>query len=290
MRHVLSGETTISTDPDKNIRSNIARAKTLLRREELIEALELVIVILATLPQSKATGSLRFSIEAGIDDLLGIISRMNRIQPFLPKAPNNRHFTFKYIKGKEDLIAAALGRLIDSLYAEVEEEKQAEEQKREEHRNRLLDSGQAMLDSGEPGKARVLWRRYLDEYAKEDPPQYAELANRFRVAGYPAEAANLLEYGIERFPREASLYATAIDIYLGLKGYEQAEQLYIALMRQFGPKVSILIRLANLYYEWRRKQRALDTAWRALEIAPHNEEVLALIDMIEGKKEGQGTS
>lgn len=288
----MSGETTMSNDPDKNIRTNIARAKSLLRREELIEALELVIVILATLPQSKAAGSLRYSIEAGIDDLLGIISRMNRIQPYLPKTQGNKHFTFKYIRGKEELIAAALGRLIDSLYAEAEEERQAEEMKREEHRKRLLDSGQAMLDDGEAGKARILWRRYLDEYAREDPSQYAELANRFRVAGCPAEAANILEYGIERFPREASLYATAIDIYTGLKGYEQAEQLYIALMRQFGPQLSILLRLANLYYDWRRKQRALDTAWRALEIAPRNEEVLALIDRIDGKKEPeqQGTA
>lgn len=273
----------MAIDPYKNIRDNLARAKAFVRRDALIEALDLVIVALITMPRARLVGTARYELEVSLDEILGDISRVNRLQRYLPKPANNRPFTFKYIKGKEELIATALGRLVDALYAEAEQAYAAEQRRVDQQRQALLNAGQASLDDGEATKARILWRRYLDEHAKDDPIPYSELARRFLMAGYSGEALGLLELGRERFPKERGFYVNAIDILTRLREYDKAEQLYVAVIRQFGMHPNTLVRLAQLYYDWRRKDKAALTACRALELDPNCEDARIILAQVDGR-------
>lgn len=268
----------------KMVRENIARAKSYLRREEMIRALETTAQALREAPHVRLIGSERFEVEVGLSELLNDIIRIPKVHALLPPGPNGQPIPVKYLKGKEELLSKLLERMAASFRQEEEEGLTARQRQQEEHRNKLVEQGQEALAAGDPARARVFWKRCLEAYGKEEPGLFLELANRFSKAELLPEAVEIYELGMDMLPKDAGCYSGCIDACMALREYEKVEQLYERVMRQFGMHPKTLLKAAHFYYTWRRKGKAYDLALRALSLDQNLTEAQDLIDLIEGKR------
>lgn len=268
----------------RTVRENIARGKSYLRREEMIRALETTAQALREVPYVRLIGSERFEVEVGLSELLNDIIRVPKVHDLLPLGPNGQPIPVRYLKGKEDLLSKLLERLAESFRREEEEGLTARQRQQEEHRNKLVEQGQEALSAGDPARARVFWKRCLDAHGKEEPGLFLDLANRFSKAERLPEAVEIYEMGMEVLPKEAACYSGCIDACMALREYEKVEQLYERVIRQFGMHPKTLLKAAQFYYTWRRKDKAYDMALRALGMDASLTEAQDLIDLIDGKR------
>lgn len=274
----------MSVSDPKYVRENIARANSYLRRSELVRALEAASLALNMVSQVKLMGTARFEIEVGLDELLMEISRHPHVKALLPTASNGQPVMFKFVKGKERLFATALGRMAEAFRRAREEEEQRLFQQVDATRQKLLNQGQECLNTGDVAKARIAFRRCIEDFGKQSATLYADVATRYKNANLLPEAAEVYEMGMEAFPREAACYASCIDVYTALRDFEKTEHLYERVLRQFGVHPRTLLNMANFYFSWRRKEKAVELAVRVLKIDPLFTEAQDLIDAIDGKK------
>lgn len=272
----------------KNLKEDCARVKSYLRRDEILRAVDRTATMLETYSQTKVVGSTRFEVEVSLDDVLAEISRHSSVRALLPVCPNGKPLVLKIVRGKERLVSTVLTRMAQAMRAETEERAQEEQRKLEEHRQGLLRSGQECLDRGEMARARVFLHRCLEEFGRKEPDLYADVAERFRAAGLPLEAAVAYEKGIEAFPKDPTRYAAAIKIYTSMREFEKAEHLYDCVLRQFGVHPRTMLNLAKLYLEWHKKDKAADAAYRALSLDASMNEAKELLEQLEGKASTAG--
>ncbi len=267
----------------KSIKEDCARAKTYLRRDETLRAVELTTTVLETYSRIKVVGSSRFEVEVNLDDVLGEISRQVVVRELLPVCPDGKPLVLRFVRGRERLVAGVLTRVAQALKQAAEEREQEGLRKVEEHKQGLLRTGQQSLNVGEMGRARAFLHRCLEEYGPKDPALYADVAERFRAADLLLEAAEVYEMGIEAFPKDPSRYAAAIKIYTSMKEFEKAERLYDRVLRQFGVHPRTLLNMAKLYLEWHKKDKAADAAYRALSLDASLTEARDILERIEGR-------
>ena len=268
----------------KTVRENIARAKSYLRRDDLIRGLETTAAALREAPLIRLVGAERFEVEVGLGELLADLTHLPRVKALLPKGPNGQTITVKYLKGKEELLAKLLDRLAESFRQEAEEGANAKLRQHAEHRAKLVEQGQEALSAGDAAKARVCWKRCLEAFGKDEPGLYVDLANRFAKADRLPEAVEMFELGMEAQPKDAACYSGCIDACMALREYEKVEQLYDRVLRQFGMHPRTLLKMAKFYYTWRRKDKAADMALRALSMDPSLTEAQEIVDLVDGKR------
>lgn len=110
---------------------------------------------------------------------------------------------------------------------------------------------------------------------------YLDLAQRFRKAKLPLEAAEMYELALENFPKESAGWSGAIDMYMELQEFEKVEQLYVRVLQQFGQHPRTLCNIANFYLQWRRKGQAVEFALRALQRDPTLEKAREILRVAE---------
>ncbi len=264
----------------KAVRENIARAKGALRRDDLIRTLNVTADSLDMYARVKVMGALRFELEVNLDELLSDLCRHTTILPMLPSGPKGKPFVLRYTRGKEALLSDALRRIAKILEQRKAEAAEEERKRIERHKQELLQRGQALLDSGDLPRARSFLRRAADEFGKEKG-MYLDLAQRFRKAKLPLEAAEMYELALENFPKESAGWSGAIDMYMELQEFEKVEQLYVRVLQQFGQHPRTLCNIANFYLQWRRKGQAVEYALRALQRDPTLEKAREILRVAE---------
>lgn len=267
----------------KHVRENIARIKSYLRRDETVRALETLVSTLELYAKLKVVGNIRFELEVGLDEALTETSRQQSLQAFLPRGPNRRPIGLRYVKGKEAVICLALTSFAERLKLAAEAEVQEQERKINEHRDQLLKSGQECLVRGDHARARVFFARCVDEYGQQEG-LIANIATRFVDAQLYVEAADMYQRGVDLFPKDPSHYAALIDCHVKSQDFEKAEKAYELVSRQFGFHPKTLLNLAKFYVMWRKKDKAAEAAYRAVQMDPGLTEAQELLDKIDRRQ------
>ena len=84
-------------------------------------------------------------------------------------------------------------------------------------------------------------------------------------------------------PREAAAYTGAVAVWLKLREFEKAENVYKAILRTFGGHPSTFGKMAKMYLEWHRRAQAEDTALRALQADPQQADALEVMAELDKK-------
>lgn len=264
----------------KDLRENIARANGYLRRNEVPRALQAMVSALRQFAGVHLMRGPRAELDIQISEFLSSLVHHQTMQPLLDPAGTGKPKHIPYQPGKE----AALATVLDGLAKIITSEAEAEIRKRTEERlarkKMLIETGTALLSEGQLAKGRAFLKRVAEEFS-EDAGIRAQLGKIFASAGQIMEAAEMYEESIEAEPREVAGYTGAVNSWLELREYEKAEKVFMAILRTFGGHPNTFGKMAKMYWDWRKRDKAEEFALRALQgnpSQPEAKEVLAAMD------------
>ena len=261
------------------VSQNIARAKSLVKRQELPRALECLIAALEGFVPGSLIGKARFEVEVNIRQCVADLNLNPKIRKLLTELAQSSAAAISYTPGEEAALRTVLGVLHKALENMDQAEKQGAQQALKQRKAELLESAQSLLAGGEGVKAKVELRRLAESFGKE-PGILTQAGTMLAQAQMPADAAEFLELAIEAFPKEGAVYGTLVDCYMGLKEYEKAEAVYLKAIKNLGSHPRTLVNLAKVYKLSNKRQKAVEAAHRALAMDPGNAEAKEIADSI----------
>jgi pentatricopeptide repeat protein len=261
------------------VSQNIARAKSLIKRQELPRGLACLITALENFVPGDLVGHARYEVEVNVQQCVADINLNPKVRQLLSELARSSATHIHYTPGEEAALLSVLGLLRKALENMAQAEKQGTQDARKQHKAELLEAGQRLLAEGEGVKAKVELRRLADEFGRE-PGILAQAGTLLAQAKMPADAVEFLELAIEAFPKDGGTYGTLVDCYMGMKEYEKAEVVYVKALRQFGSHPRTLVNLAKVYKLMNKRQKAAEAAQKALSLDPGNAEAKAIVDSI----------
>ena len=261
------------------VSQNVARAKSLIHRDEPARALDCLISALENFTPNSIVGKARYEVEINIRQCVADINLNPRVRKLLLELTRSSNSNIAYSPGSEGKLLTVLGVMRKALTNMEEEEKMAAERALEQRKTELIEKAQTLLAAGEGLKAKVELRKLATEYGKE-PGILAQAGNMLIKAGMPMEAAEFLEMAIETFSKEGQNYTTLVECYMGAREYEKAEAVYMKVLKQFGGHPRTFVNLAKLYKVLNKRQKAAEMAQRALSMDPGNVEAKEIADSI----------
>ena len=262
-----------------SVSQNIARAKNLVKRNELQRALDCLITALENFIAGNLIGKARYEVEVHTQQCIADINLNPKVRKLLTELTRSAKSNIPYKPGEEAALLAVLGVLRKALENIEQTEKQGTQDALKQRKAELLEKGQGLLAAGEGVKAKVELRKLAEEFGKE-PGILLQIANMLAAAKLPADAAEFLELAVEAFPKDGQLYGTLVDCYMGMKEYEKTEAVYKKALKQFGPHPRTLVNLAKVYKLLNKRQKAAEMAHRALSLEPGNAEAKEIADSI----------
>jgi pentatricopeptide repeat protein len=261
------------------VSQNIARAKSLAKRQEVLRAIECLIAALENFTPGALVGKARFEVEVNVQQCIADINLNPKLRKLLTELTHSSTAGITYTPGEEAALLSVLGVLRKALENMEHAEKQGAQDALKQRKSELIESGQRLLAEGEGVKAKVELRRCAEEFGKE-PGILAQIGGMLAQAQMPVDAAEFLELAIEAFPKEGQVYGTLVDCYMGEREYEKAEAVYLKVLRQFGAHPRTLVNLAKVYKLTNKRQKAAEMALRALAMEPGNAEAKEIADSI----------
>ena len=262
-----------------SVSQNIARAKSLINRRELVRALDCLTVALENFTPLSLISKARHEVEVHIRQCVADINLNPKVRKLLTELTHAPASSISYKPGEEASLLTVLGVLRKALENMEVADKQGAQHVLKQRKAELIEKGQSLLARGEGVKAKVELRKLATDFGKE-PGILAQIGSMFVEAKLPADAAEFLEFAIEAFPKDGQVYGTLVDCYMGMKEYEKAEAVYKKALKQFGPHPRTLVNLAKVYRLLNKRQKAAEMAQRALFMDPGNAEAKAISDSI----------
>ncbi len=261
---------------------NVARAKSLVKRDEPVRAIDSLVTALELFEPAKILGKARYEIEVNILECVADLSRHPAVKTLLTQLTRSNTAVIAYTPGEEAKLIPVLKVLRKALAETAAEKIRAEEGKATDRKASLLTKGKEHLAAGEMPKARAVLKRLAEEFGTE-PGVLAEIGSILTKANLQYEAVEFLEQALEAFPKESGVYAELVGCYVTLREHEKAEAVYLKAIAQFGRHPRTLINLGKLYLEWNKKDKAFDVLNQAVGLDPKNEEAKKLRDQAEGR-------
>jgi len=262
-----------------SVSQNIARAKSLIHRQELLRALDCLLSALDVFDPRSLIGKARYEIEINIRQCVAEINLDPKIRSLLTELTQAPNSSIPYKPGEEEALRAVLGMLRKALENKEEAEKQGAQCALKQRKAELLANAQDLLAGGEGVKAKIELRKLATEFGKE-PGILVQIGTILAQAGMPADAAEFFELAIEAFPKEGQVYGMLVDCYMGMREYEKVEAVYLKALKQFGAHPRTLVHLAEIYKLLNKREKASATAQRVLAMDPGNAEAKAIVDSI----------
>ncbi len=257
----------MSAENIKIIRENIGRAKGCLKRDKFIPSIAAAIRAFKSRDGLKLIGKDKYEIEFMLVEYCDEFSKHVKILQILDKMKIRRKPFVAYQPGLEQAIA---GRL-DIVKTRLEDmEREAEERAvsaKEQQKKRLLREGQDLLNKGEFPRGKAYLRRAVDDFGGE-PGLMTDVGRRLVAAELFTEAKDILKQSVANFPNDHKAYQYLVAAYKGLGEYDNAEDVYLAALKQFGNHPVTCLNLSKLYLEQRKRDKAYDYAKMALQADP----------------------
>ncbi|MDE5832212.1 MAG: tetratricopeptide repeat protein [Desulfovibrio sp.] len=271
--------------PPKELRENIARANGYLRRNEIPRALKTMSVALRQFAGVQLMRAARAELDIQISEFLTALVHHQAMQPLLDPSRSGKPRPIPYQLGKEAALATVLDGLERILVNKEEETIRKRTEDHMERKKTLIETGTRLLREGQLAKGRAFLKRVAEEFSDDDGIRI-QLGKIFAAQGQLMEAAEMYEESMERQPKEAAAYTGAVAAWLELREYERAEKVFLAILRVFGGHPNTFGKMAKMYWDWRKRDKAEEFAQRALQgnpAQPEAKEVMEAMDAIRRK-------
>lgn len=266
----------------KELRENIARANGYLRRGEVVKALNAMSLALRQFTGIHLMRASRAELDIQISDFLNSLVHNQVMQPLLDPGGSGKPKSIPYQQGKENILATVLDGLANILTSEAEDKIRREAEARLERKKSLIETGTKLIQDGQLAKGRAFLKRVAEEFG-DDAGIRVQVGKIFEANACLLEAAEIYEESIEKEPKEAAAYTGAISAWLELREYEKAEKIFMAVLRNFGAHPNTFGRMAKMYWEWRKKDKAEEMAIRALQGNKQQPDALAVMEALKRK-------
>lgn len=263
----------------KELRENIARANGYLRRNEVPRALQAMSQALRQFATVQLMRGPRAELDIQISEFLTSLIHHSAMQPLLDPTHSGKPKPIRYQQGKEVALATVLEGLAKIMASEAEEAIRRTTTERLERKKTLIETGTQLLKEGQLAKGRAFIKRVAEEFS-DDPGIRIQLAKIFTAANQLVEAAEMYEESIEKEPRDSAAYTGAVTIWLELREYERAEKAFQAILRTFGGHPNTYGKMAKMYWDWRKRDKAEELAIRALQGNPAQPEAQEVMNAL----------
>lgn len=263
----------------KIITENIARAKSLIRRDQPLRAIDCLLTALEEFHPEQIIGKARYEIEVTLSECLTELNRHPVVHNFLVYVTKSEKAAVCYSPGQEKKIALTLGILRKGLHRLEETKKNDTLRQQQERKTELLEKGKQALARGDVTRGKASLRKLAEEFGHEAGIFYT-VGEILAQAALPCEAAEFLEQAIEAFPKDSRAYSKLAACYTSIGEHAHNEQLYLKALRQFGPHPITLLNLARVYIAWNKKDKAFEVLQKAARLAPENKDILTLLDAL----------
>ncbi len=263
----------------QSVSQNIARAKSLLKRDEPLRAIEALITGMNLYDPSALLGKARFEAEVLIQECVNELNRQPQVRHLIETLSKSRTTNICYTPGSEGKIKAILPILRKGLLEMESAKENAAVTEKETRKKTLQEKGKNFLKSGEMAKGKATLRVLADEFG-EEPGILAMLGEWMYEAGLYFEAAEFLEQAIDLNAKDSPCYGLAASCYITLREFEKAETIYLKAIKTFGKHSKTLTNLAKVYLDWGKKEKAFDAAQDAYKLDPKNKEAKAIFDKL----------
>ena len=262
------------------VTQNMARAKSLLARNEPVRALDALLSAINTFESAEVMGRARSGVEISLRECVDLCNNHKEIQRLIRRISKSDKAVIAYTPGEEGKLATVL-RLVRKALAESDNAaRQAAEEEALEQKKAQFEAARNAIQSGETPKGRALLRRLGEEYGSE-PGVLATIGEILIEAGFLLDAVPYLEQSIADFPRESGAYAALASCYKSLRELEKAEKLYLAAIKEFGAHPKTLANLGALYVAWNKRDKAFEVLRQAVRLDPENRELAALFASVD---------
>lgn len=261
----------------KDLRENIARANGYLRRNEVARALNTMGTALRQFAGIHLMRGPRAELDIQISDFLLALMHHQTMQPLLDPHNTGKPKPIRYQQGKEAALATVLEGLAKIMTSEAEAQIKRATEERLERKKTLIETGTKLLREGQLAKGRAFLKRVAEEFS-EDAGIRVQLAKIFIATGRQVEAGEMFEESMEFEPREVAGYTGAVNIWLELREYERAEKVFQAILRTFGGHPNTYGKMAKMYWDWHKRDKAEELAIRALQGDKSQAEALQIME------------
>lgn len=265
--------------PPKELRENIARANGYLRRNEVGRALKAMSSALRQFAGIQLMRGPRAELDIQITEFLNALVHNQAMQPLLDPHHSGKPKPIRYQQGKEAALATVLDGLAKIMADEAEAEIRKSAEERLERKRMLIETGTQLLSEGQLAKGRAFLKRVAEEFSNDEGIR-VQLAKIFIAAGQLVEAAEMYEESIQFQPREVAAYTGAVNTWLELREYEKAEKIFQAILRSFGGHPNTFGKMAKMYWDWRKRDKAEELAIRALQGNKSQPEALEVMNAL----------
>ncbi len=267
----------------KDLRDNIARANGYLRRNEVTRALGAMSAALRQYAGVQLMRGPRAEMDIQICEFLNALTHHQAMQSLLDPTHSGKPRSIPYQQGKEAAIATVLEGLAKIMVNEAEEKVRREAEARLERKKSLIETGVQLLNDGQYAKGRAFLKRVAEEFSEEEGIR-VQLGQIFAAAGQLAEAAEMYEESMEHEPRASAAYTGAVAAWTELREYERAENVYKAILRTFGGHPNTFGKMAKMYWDWRKRDKAEELAIRALQGDPDQPEANEVMQALSSRR------
>lgn len=259
------------------VSQNIARAKSFIKRDDPIRALDSLITALQLYDPSKLMGKARFEVEVTVEETVTDLNRLPQIRALIEALSHSSKAHLAYTPGQEEKLLQLLGLVRKGVFEAEKEKLNKAEQEKEARRAALEQKGLGYLKAGDTARGKATLRVLADEFGNQ-PDVLVQVAQWFLDAELFFEAAEFAVQAVEDFPKDGKAYGIATSAYFAAREFEKGEEIYLKAIRQFGNHPKTLLNLAKLYVEWNKRDKAFDAAQLALTLDPGNAEAKAIVD------------
>lgn len=268
----------------KELRENIARANGYLRRNEVARALATMAQALRQFAGVQLMRAARAELDIQISEFLSALVHHQAMQPLLDPHNSGKPKPIKYQQGKESALATVLDGLAKIMTSEAEAEIKRATEERLERKKTLIETGTSLLADGQLAKGRAFLKRVAEEFSS-DPGIRVQLAKIFLAHGCQMEAAEMYEESMEFEPRESAAYSGAVTTWLELREYERAEKAFQAILRTFGGHPNTFGKMAKMYWDWHKRDKAEELAIRALQGNKSQPEAMEVMEALKARQQ-----
>ena len=260
-----------------SVTQNIARAKSQIKRDDPVRALESIIRALELFEPDKIIGKARFEVEVNIHETVNDLSRNPKVFAFLRDLTKSDKAMISYKPGEENKLLGVIKVLRKALTEKEAQAVRAAEQKIEDRKEDLLEKGKMHLASGESARGKGVLRLLAEEFG-EHPGILVDVGSLLAEADLPYDAAEFLEQAVEAFPKDSRPYGILVSLYQKLQENEKAEAVYLKVIKEFGAHPKTMLNLAKFYAAWNKKEKAFEAANQVLKKEPDNMEARSIAD------------
>lgn len=264
-----------------SVTQNIARAKSYVKRDELVRALDCLLTALELFEPETIIGKARYVVEVNILECVSDLNSHAKIRSLLQSIAKSANVAIAYVPGEEAKLAPVLQILRKALMETEAAKLRAAEEAVTGRKESLFAKARQHLAEGETPRGKGVLRQLGDEFGHEIGV-LADIGKILIGAGLQWEAIEFLEQAVENFPRSSGPYADLVACYLEMREHEKAEALYLKVIKEFGEHPKTLVNLGRLYIAWSKREKAFDVLNKALQKDPGNAEARELYAKVGG--------